>query len=691
MKMRKLLGIFICISVVAMLFVPALGVTTVFAADGKTVYVSSTGSDENDGSEVSPFATLQKAWTNSDTGHLTIVIVDNVVLDVSTVAFTFGSENKASSTTIKGATASSVLDLSAKTRMGLYGGGSKFTFDNITLKFDQTLSGSVPTAKFYANGRHVVITETVTFADNAPINIFAGGNGVEVASTRLEVYGGYYYYIYGGGENYPVTGDVNLTIGGNINAGENIDDQSSNVAQARIYGGGYKGAVGGDVNINYGGNAIARVLTGTGRDGGEVGGKININMTSGKVSTISATKTVHDKDADVHISMTGGLCEAIFGGGESCSITGNTVVYVGGTADVSRRIHGGCYNENTSSGTSRVIGSATVIIDTGCALASGTGLSFMNSFYKGINAGSRLSTDPADEFSTLVFLNDTYSTYSSKMSSSFKQDYVVKVGKGGTVDSAMNGTAELVMFPDEGKAAAIGTQRFASGQSYALSAATTDITFADAVYNTVTLDHNNGTGLNSIFTKLEGGYAFIPDVTVTNGDKELIGWSTTADATVAEYAEGDKYSANGDTVLYAVWRGRPQSYSVMHTLLHDEDTVIYKAEKLNGYVGQLTEANVLELFGYEADVSQEILVKNEMTIIIVSYVPDGSDIGDVNCDGTVDMLDAALLLRRVATWSGYDDTNTCIYTSDLNGDGVVDVLDTVLLKKQLVGLVSEVE
>ena len=50
------------------------------------------------------------------------------------------------------------------------------------------------------------------------------------------------------------------------------------------------------------------------------------------------------------------------------------------------------------------------------------------------------------------------------------------------------------------------------------------------------------------------------------------------------------------------------------------------------------------------------------------------------------MRDAALLLRRVAAWPGYDDTNTCIYTSDLNGDGVVDVLDTVLLKKQLVGI-----
>lgn len=686
MKMRKLLSMFICISVVAMLFIPALGVVTANAADGKTVYVSSAGSDENDGSEAAPFATLQKAWTNSDTGKLTIVIVDNVVLDVSTVAFTFGSENKASETVIKGATASSLLDLSAKTRMGLYGGGSKFTFDNITLKFDQTLSSNVPTAKFYANGRHVVITETVTFADNAPINIFAGGNGIEVASTRLEVYGGYYYYIYGGGENYPVTGDVNLTVGGNINAGENIDDESSNVAQARIYGGGYKGAVGGDVNINYGGNAIARVLTGTGRDGGEVGGSININMTGGKVSTISATKTVHDKDADVHISMTGGLCEAIFGGGESTSITGNTVVYVGGTADVSRRIHGGCYNESTSSGTSRVIGSATVIIDSGCKLASGTGLSWMNSFYMAINAGSRLSTDPADEFSTLVFLNDTYSAYSSKMSSSFKQDYVVKVGKGGTVDSAMNGTAALTMLPDEGKAAVIGTEKLASGQTYALSAATTEITFADAVYNTVTLDHNNGTGSSSTFEKLDGGYAVIPEVTVTNGDKELLGWSTAANATVAEYVAGDKYTADGDTTLYAVWRGRPQTYSVMHMLLHGDDAVFYKGEKLNGYVGSMTEAKALELLGYKAFVSQEILVKNETTVVIVSYEPDGSAIGDVNCDGAVDMLDASLLLRRVAAWPGYDDTNTCIYTSDLNGDGVVDVLDTVLLKKQLVGI-----
>ena len=683
MRFRKLLSLLVCAVMVAVMLVPVLGTFSANAADGKTVYVSSTGSDDNDGSESAPFATLQKAWTNSDTGKLTIVIVDNVVLDVSTVAFSFGGENKASETVIRGATASSVLDLSAKTRMGLYGGGSKFTFDNITLKFDQTLSSGVPTAKFYANGTHVVITDTVTFADNAPINIFAGGNGKEVASTRLEVYGGYYYYIYGGGENYPVTGNVNLTVGGNINAGENIDDESSNVAQARIYGGGYKGAVGGNVNINYGGNAIARVLTGTGRDGGEVGGSININMTGGKVSTISATKTVHDKDADVHISMTGGLCEAIFGGGESCSITGNTVVYVGGTADVSRRIHGGSYNESTSSGTNHVIGSATVIIDSGCKLASGTELSFMNSFYKGINAGSRLNTNPADEFSTLVFLNDTYSTYSSKMSGSFKQDHVVKVGKGGTVDSAMNSTATLTLLPNEGKAAVIGTEKYAGGQNYALSAATTDITFADAVYNTVTLDHNNGTGSSSTFQKIEGGYATIPEITVANGDKDFLGWATTTNATKAEYVAGDKYTVDGNTTLYAVWRGKAQNYTVMHLLGNGDDTKVYKTELLTGYVGWKTEAKALEILGYTAvPITQETLVSNQTVMIMVMYIKGDFAVGDVNCDGTVDALDNAILARYTAGWEGYE---ACDYTSDCNGDGSIKADDADYLAKCIAG------
>ncbi len=691
MRIRKILSLLVCAVMIAVMLVPVIGTATVNAATEKTVYLSSAGSDTNDGSESAPFATLQKAWTNSNTGKLTIVVLDNVVLDVSTTAFTFGSENKASETVIRGATASTVLDLSAKTRMALYGGGSKITFDNIKLKFDQTLSSGVPTAKFYCNGKHVIITETVSFVNKAPINIFAGGNGIEVASTRLEVYGGYYYYIYGGGENYPVTGDVNLTIGGNINAGENIDDTSSNVAQARIYGGGYKGAVGGDVNINYGGNAIARVLTGTGRDGGEVGGKININMTGGKVTTISATKTVHDKDAEVYINVTGGLCEAIFGGGESCSITGNVQIYLGANAEVSRRVFGGCYNDTNWLGLSfntsnHVIGSVTVLVEKGAKVGTGTGLSSPNKIDMGLYSSSRHSSAFSDEICTLVFLNgNSASNYKIGGAYTDRSDYKVTVGNGGTVESAMNGTAALKLLPDEGKAAVIGSEKFASGQIYSLSASATEITFADIISYDITLDYNNGNG-STVLKKVEGGYVEIPKLDITNGSLELIGWATSANATEAEYVAGDKYTADRSMTLYAVWRGKPQQYNVMHMLVNGDKSKVYKAERLTGYVGWKTEATALDILGYTAvPVTQETIVANETVMIMVMYQQGDYALGDINCDGSVDPLDEAVFARYLAGWDGYDSTMICNYTDDCDGNGTVDSDDADYLAKVLAG------
>ncbi len=687
MKINRLLSVILSVVLVALMMVPAFG--TVSAADtpvDTVVYLASYGSDDNDGSEAAPFATLQKAWTNSNTGNNhTIIVVDNVALD--STSFIWGSENKAAHTTVKGATADSVLDLSIKVRMGLYCSGD-LTFENITLKFDQTQTDGVPNAKFYCNAKHVVFAETVSFANDAPINIFAGGNNIAAGtgSTNLEVYGGYYYYIYGGGENTVVNGDVNLTVGGNINAGENIDDKSSNVAQARIYGGGFTTGVTGDVNINYGGNAIARVLTGTGRTGGQVGGSININVTGGKVTTISATKTVNDADADVHITMTGGLCEAIFGGGESCSLTGNTVVYVGGTADVSRRIYGGCYNESPSSGTSRVIGSSTVIIDNGCALASGTGLSLWNNNEKGIGAGSRLNNDAADEFSTLVFVNGSYSTYSNKLNS-YGQDHIVTVAVGGTVESAMNGTAALTVLPDEGNIGVAGTKAYASGDVCDITAATTDITFA-APDATVTYNYNNGTDMTVTQSALSGYTTKIiedPD-DISRQYYNFVGWSTEADGGV-EYVAGGDIAVAGDITLYAVWVGVDMNYTVMHIAKSHvgEGTIVFGSDVQVGKYDTINTPEAKSYLGYTYQAGDVSIEPNQFTLGTVYYTPVEGDVFDVNLDGAVNMLDTVLLKRYFAEWDGYDLTKVCYHTSDVNLDGKLDLTDAVQVQRYLAG------
>lgn len=689
MKHNRILSLIMCVILVALTVVPCLGTVTASAATTDTVvYLASYGSDDNDGSESAPFATLQKAWTNSNTGNHTIIVVDTVVLDVSTVSFIWGSENKAAHTTIKGATADSVLDISSKTRNALYCSGG-LTFENITLKFDQAVSNNVPNAKFYCNGKHVVFAETVKFADNKPINIFAGGNNIATGSTNLEIYGGYFYYIYGGGEGdgSPVNGNVNLTIGGNVNAGENIDDNSSNVAQARIYGGGYKAGATGDVNINYGGNAIARVLTGTGRDGGEIGGSININMTGGKVTTISATKTVHEHDAKVFINVTGGLCEAIFGGGESTSVTGDVQIYLGANAEVSRRVFGGCYNDTNWIGTSfnssnHVIGTVTVIIENGAKIGSGTGLSSGNKIDMGLYTSSRYKSGFDDEICTLVLLNGATV---SKLGGSYSDytDYKVNVAAGGTAKSAMNGTAALVAVPDTGKVAVVDGTLYAANEVITLNG-NTNVTFADAY--TVTFDVNGAEGANDTAVALTGDSVAIADTTATKAGYAFLGWATTATATEPEYVAGDSFVPTADTVLYAVWN-KTASYTVIHYLETANGGIsIYKVETKIGMVGFETEAEAGNPVGYTvANIGKEVIEENELLLVTVYYQKMETVTYDVNYDGSVDMLDLMLLERYLAEWDGYDADKVCEFNADANADGKVDIDDAVMMERYLAG------
>ncbi|MBQ5561960.1 MAG: InlB B-repeat-containing protein, partial [Clostridia bacterium] len=46
----------------------------------------------------------------------------------------------------------------------------------------------------------------------------------------------------------------------------------------------------------------------------------------------------------------------------------------------------------------------------------------------------------------------------------------------------------------------------------------------------------------------------LSNTTPTRTDYEFIGWSTNKNATVAQYQAGDKYTANSDATLYAIWK-----------------------------------------------------------------------------------------------------------------------------------------
>lgn len=71
--------------------------------------------------------------------------------------------------------------------------------------------------------------------------------------------------------------------------------------------------------------------------------------------------------------------------------------------------------------------------------------------------------------------------------------------------------------------------------------------------STVKFDANGGEGTmeDEMFT------AIIPQTLhaneFTNDGKSFVGWATSADATEAEYTDGQSVEINADTVLYAIW------------------------------------------------------------------------------------------------------------------------------------------
>ena len=60
-------------------------------------------------------------------------------------------------------------------------------------------------------------------------------------------------------------------------------------------------------------------------------------------------------------------------------------------------------------------------------------------------------------------------------------------------------------------------------------------------------------------------------------------------------------------------------------------------------------------------------------------------IGDVNCDGLVNSIDAALVLQLVA---GLLDSLPCETAADVNGDGAINAIDAALILQFGAGLIS---
>ena len=107
---------------------------------------------------------------------------------------------------------------------------------------------------------------------------------------------------------------------------------------------------------------------------------------------------------------------------------------------------------------------------------------------------------------------------------------------------------------------------YTAGGSYTDNA---DVTlYAVWQYNpetyTIRYDANGGTGAPPSQTKTYGVPLTLSAVKPTRAGYDFLGWATSRNATVSEYAPGERYTDEAGVTLYAVWRYIPKTYEVKY-------------------------------------------------------------------------------------------------------------------------------
>ena len=485
------------------------------------LYVSTNGNDANSGaSESAPLATLSGAYKKLYKTAKIVLLDDTTYIEVPSHTGDF---------TIEGKTQNVKLILPEQISLN-----GNLTIDNVTFVKENVSDATT----VFANGYNFVVGENVTATSDNRINVYGGKQNANLTGdTDIKLLGGRYNEVLGGGLNCVVTGNTNVVLGGNANKDEDIDDSNkTTLSPCMVYGGSEKAKVTGKTNVTLTDNAVAKYLVGAGKGSGGTAIDTNIYINGGKVMNVYAGSTNVTLPAGTvtHATITGGTAEAIFGGCESVAMTGHTFVNLLG-GHVTRRVYSGCYNnvsfstsglniQATWSSSRYVTGTTTLTIGPDVKLNTKVGLSEDNSVNVGVFAGSRMEAQNDAEHNTIIYLDNCYSTQSSKIGEkSYKlivalskwlksfEDYTIKSGaNGNTYSTTTPGIINIA--PDTGYEAYIGndTTKIYNNENIAISTGTSEVNFRekDFYINSVTLDkktENSVSGKAHIFANNRAG------------------------------------------------------------------------------------------------------------------------------------------------------------------------------------------
>ena len=375
------------------------------------VYVSDNGSNSNPGTQSAPYLTVDHAL-DMLANNGTVNIVDKVTME------SWDRHEKAATLT------GGELDLTSSARLEL---GDSIHFKAMTI--------TMPSGEYYiyCDGFKTVIDEDVTvryfdgtnYTTTSSKSYIYGGGRASYAKehgaftgTDLTVLSGVWGFIYGGNnQDVDMTGDVHLTVGGNVNKGVDYataGHSSSTNGYNLVFGGSRSADINGTVYMTITGNAIANSFHG-GSNGETHVDNIELTVSGGEgMALYGAGRGGAQTVGQITVNYNGGTFEQVFGGALKQDLTGNVELYLNG-GKITRRIYGGCYNDTSGLNFAtehQVTGDVTVYIG-GVQITRELTQHSDRSIY-GHSRCKATSTDA--ENSAIIFLNETaYNTYKDNL------------------------------------------------------------------------------------------------------------------------------------------------------------------------------------------------------------------------------------------------------------------------------------
>ena len=601
------------------------------------VWLSSSGSDSNDGkTQSTPFKTLNKAtYAVADGG--TIHIVGTYTVDSSTV---WSDKRPNANITVTGGTLALSADLVI---------GSNTTFKNITINGGKSL---------YANGKSVTFD---TGATATAVTVYGGNStGEALESTNITINGGTLGTVYGGGSANCTINQVNLIVnGGTINSifgGNNSSSLTGNVT-VQLLGGTFTRRIFGGCNneFSYKSGNLGFTVTYTWATSGYVSG--NVNVIVNEKATINTNKSTEADKAFFGHSRQATLSSTensliIFLSTNAYDTNKDKLGTKEGSAGWGKgNLRGSGMGTNTAGSADAVHVHAATADDTNdtitenCTAMTGTACSNSNSVTLTLIKTSVYTGEELTPMATVVTgelsLGEPVITYTNNV---------------------MPGTATATM-------------------TYAGLSVSKNFTIAKQTQKVPNLTYSNETisgkadgEIYGLATKMEistDGTTFTP---ITNTDTTFA-----AGTYYVRYAETETTFAS-DTVTVIIVAGKKLIVKYVadgkvvseQALNYGEDAVVPEIPAKEGYT------ETAPYWDIDAtNVTTDLTINAVYTKDIPKITP-----ADTNNDGAVNLKDLIALAQYVAGWQN---TGAYLPALDINGDNEITLLDVNVLAQYLAG------